>query len=226
MLLDNPNANPNGANYRYFFAELCTELPDSPTEDPDAQAQRRQRAMDALVDLVPYDYFEARLALRIVSADAHAADALRSAAAAVAAGNDEKVRQCRAQAASMARTSDSALRALLRLQAKREKQMAEMHPAAMEKAGYWFRSIEVPPAPSPEPPPPTDAEPVRTGAQIDADAKLYEVMYPDRAARIRQAGGLPPRLDFGPPEPEIAAALLRSKISENNTMRQMRDGAV
>ena len=212
MPLDNPNANPNGANYRFYFAELCTRLPEDPGEDAEAQALRQQHAMDALVDLVPYDKFEARLALRIVEADAHAADALRSAAQALHAGNDEKVRQCRAQAASMARTSDSALRTLLRMQAKREKQIAEMHPAAMEQAGYWFRSIEVPPAPAqdpPQPPPKPDPEPAPTEAQADADARLYEIMYPDRVARIRAAGGLPPRLDFGPPEPELVAALLR-----------------
>ncbi len=33
-----------------------------------------------------------------------------------------------------------------------------------------------------------------------------------RAARIREAGGLPGRLDFGPPEPEIVAALLRTRL--------------
>jgi hypothetical protein len=40
-----------------------------------------------------------------------------------------------AQAASMARQSDAALRNLLRIQATREKQEAAMHPAAMERAG-------------------------------------------------------------------------------------------
>jgi hypothetical protein len=34
-------------------------------------------------------------------------------------------------------------------------------------------------------------------------------MYPDRAERIG-AAGLPVRLDFGPPQPEIVAALLHS----------------
>jgi hypothetical protein len=34
-------------------------------------------------------------------------------------------------------------------------------------------------------------------------------MYPDRVRRIRAAGGLPPDLDFGPPEPEIVDAILR-----------------
>ena len=34
--------------------------------------------------------------------------------------------------------------------------------------------------------------------------------YPDRVARIRAARGVPPDVDFGPPEPEIIAALLRT----------------
>jgi hypothetical protein len=64
--------------------------------------------MDAMVALHPDDAFEAHPAVRIVSTGAHAADALRSAA--LAAGDPDKVRQRRAQAASMARQSDSALR--------------------------------------------------------------------------------------------------------------------
>jgi hypothetical protein len=212
MPFDTPNANPSGANYRAVFADLCSQLPELPDEDPESLADRRQRAMDALVALVPCDAFETELAIRIVATNAHAKDALRSVA--LDADNPDKVRQCRAQAASMMRASDSALRALMRLQARREKMEAAMHPATMEKAGYWFKSISVPAAPPPppdEPPPPDDAEPVHTQAQIDRDAKLYAVMYPDRAARIRQAGGLPPRLDFGPPPPEIVAALLQQR---------------
>ena len=56
---------------------------------------------------------------------------------------------------------------------------------------------------------PSDAEPERTEADIDAEAELYVVMYPDRAERIRAAGGLPVLLDFGAPGPEIVAGLLR-----------------
>ncbi len=55
-----------------------------------------------------------------------------------------------------------------------------------------------------------EPEPDRAQADIDADAKLYAAMYPDRVARIRAARGLLPDLDFGPPEPEIVAALLRT----------------
>jgi hypothetical protein len=209
MHLNTPNANPSGANYREIFADLRSQLPPLPDEAPEARTRREQRAMDAVADLTPYDAFEARLAIRVVATDAHAADALR--AAALAAGEPDTLRQCRAQAASMSRQSDAALRSLLRIQARRDKQEAEMHPAAMEKAGYWFKSVAVPPAPAAAETPPDQAEPLRTEAGSDAEAKLYAIMYPDRAARIRAAGGLPARLDFGPPEPEIVAALLQTR---------------
>jgi hypothetical protein len=80
-----------------------------------------------------------------------------------------------------------------------------MHPAAMERAGYWFHEVSVP-APTAPPVPTEDAaEPV-----IDAvaEAEHYALIYPDRAALIRAHGGLPTRLTFGPPEPDIVAALV------------------
>jgi hypothetical protein len=212
MPFDTSPTTATGANHREYFAELCRELPPVPDEDPEARATRQNSAMDAVVALHPDNAFEARLAVRIVSTDAHAADALRSAA--LAAGDPERVRQCRAQAASMARQSDAALRALLRIQATREKQEAAMHPAAMGRAGYWFKEVSAPgpdrdpgltpaqPKPEPKPAPP----------DIDAEARLYAALYPERVARIREAGGLPPRLDFGPPEPAIVAALLRGAV--------------
>ena len=212
MPFDTSPTTATGANYREYFAELCRELPPVPDEDPEARAARQNSAMDAVVALHPDNAFEARLAVRIVSTDAHAADALRSAA--LAAGDPEKVRQCRAQAASMARQSDAALRALLRIQATREKQDAAMHPAAMGRAGYWFKEVSAPapdhdPGPTPAQPKP---EPKPARPDIDAEARLYAALYPERVARIREAGGLPPRLDFGPPEPAIVAALLRGAV--------------
>jgi hypothetical protein len=212
MPFDTSPTTATGANYREYFAELCRELPPVPDEDPEARAARQNSAMDAVVALHPDNAFEARLAVRIVSTDAHAADALRSAA--LAAGDPERVRQCRAQAASMARQSDAALRALLRIQATREKQEAAMHPAAMGRAGYWFKEVSAPgpdrdPGPTPAQPKP---EPKPAPPDIDAEARLYAALYPERVARIREAGGLPPRLDFGPPEPAIVAALLRGVV--------------
>jgi len=58
------------------------------------------------------------------------------------------------------------------------------------------------------PPPPAAAESEPAHADTAAEARRYAVIYPDRAARIRAAGGLPADLDFGPPEPAIVAALL------------------
>ena len=89
--------------------------------------------MDAVLALHPEDAFEARLATLIVAMDAHAVDAL--GAAALAADDPEKPRQCRAQAASMARHSDAALRTRRRMQAERDKALAAMHPTAMGRAG-------------------------------------------------------------------------------------------
>ena len=58
-------------------------------------------------------------------------------------------------------------------------------------------------APAPQP---AEAAPAPALDEVE----LYEAMYPDRAARIRAAGGLPPDLDWGPPEPHIVAGLLRT----------------
>jgi hypothetical protein len=197
-----PPSNPSGSNYRETFAYLCSQLPPPPDDTPpEASAERERSAMDAVVALHPMDAFEARLATRIVAMDAHAADALRSAG--LFPDDPAEVRRCRAQAASMARQSDAALRTLLRLQATREKQLAETHPAAMERAGYWFRDVSVP-APEPESAPPAAAAP---SSQL-TEAELYAVMYPERAARIRAAGGLPASLDFGPPEPDLVQAIV------------------
>jgi hypothetical protein len=229
------------SNRREIFAMLCRELPPPVDATPEVRAVRDMGAMDAVEALHPMDAFEARLAVRIVAMDAHAGDGLRLAGLAV--DDPPEVRRCRAQAASMARQSNSALRTLLRMQATRDKQLAAMHPAAMERAGYWFREVSVPepaasraPADAPQPAEAQSAEArcaeVRrakaqsgepwtepTQAEIDAEAERYAVIYPDRAARIRAAGGLPVRLDFGPPEPAIVAALLRDLGGPERSVR-------
>ena len=158
-------------------------------------------AMDAVAALNPADAFEARLAARIVAMDAHAADTLRLAGLAV--NDPAEMHRCRAQAASMSRQSNAALRSLLCMQETREKQIAETHPAAMERAGYWFHEIPVA-APEPEPAPPAAPAPFD---QL-TEAERYAVIYPDRAARIRAAGGLLAAPDFGPPEPDLVDAIV------------------
>jgi hypothetical protein len=72
----------------------------------------------------------------------------------------------------MARQADATLRTLLRIKAARDKALAALQPAAMERPGYWFREITVPapaPAPSPDqarasPPWPANPSPPRPGS--------------------------------------------------------------
>jgi hypothetical protein len=80
----------------------------------------------------------------------------------------------------------------------------------MEHAGYWFREVAVPPAPEPAATEaPTDpVEPVKLRFEGMSEAEKHAIMYPDRAARIRAAGGLPAHCEFGPPEPTLVAALV------------------
>ena len=59
--------------------------------------------------------------------------------------------------------------------------------------------------PAAAPPDPVRAEPAFCDL---SEAEQYAAIYPERAARIRAHGGLPVRLDFGPPEPEIVDALV------------------
>ncbi len=220
MATDTSYPDTLAPNARAIFAELCVSLPKSAADSEEAIAARARKALDAVTALHPEDQFEADLATSIVAMRAHSMDALR--AAAQAADDPDRVRQCRAQAASMARQSDAALRTLRRIQAERDKALNAMHPAAMGRAGYWFREASVPAteqgpahAPAPETPPrpaaasATGAEPACIQPDIAADARLYAAMYPDRVRRIRAAGGLPSDLDFGPPEPEIVNAILR-----------------
>ena len=78
----------------------------------------------------------------VVAAQFQARDALRAAARCIpgpdpGTGPDpDKLRQCRAQAASMMRQADSGIRTLLRMQAERQKAETAMRPAAMQRAGY------------------------------------------------------------------------------------------
>ena len=188
------------------FSDLCLSLPKSADDTEEAITARARRAVEAVFALRPEDAFEVSLAVCIVTMNAHSMDALRGAAEAV--GDPWEKRRCRAQAVSMARQSYSALRELRRAQVQRDKAFNEGHPATLGRAGYWFKDVSVP-EPQPAAPPAPEAEPERTPADLEADVKLYVAMYPDRVARIRAAGGLPPDLDFGPPEPKIVAALLR-----------------
>lgn len=181
------------------FGTLCSLLPAPVAGTREA---REETAMAAVAALHPADAFEAQLAAQIVAADAHAKESLRLA---VQPGQQpQEIRRHRSEAVTMMRQMQGGLRILQRRQAAREKGEAAMNPGAMERAGYWFHDVSPPPTePAPAPRDATEPEP---GALTEAEQ--YAVIYPDRAARIRAAGGLPAQLDFGPPEPAIVDAVV------------------
>jgi len=119
-----PNLPPAVA--RYTFHVLVSALPLPVTGSPEDRAAREEAAIAAVAALYPADAFEGRLAARIVATDAHAMDCLRLA---VEPGIDpQDVRRRYAQASSMMRQSQSALYALQRRQAAREKAEAALYP--------------------------------------------------------------------------------------------------
>jgi hypothetical protein len=86
---------------------------------------------------------------------------------------------------TMMRQMHVALGKLERRQVTREKAEAEMQPAAMQRAGWWFREATVPAEPAPPPGPEPATPPQEFGALTEAEQ--YAVLYPERAARIRAA---------------------------------------
>jgi hypothetical protein len=192
------------------YASLCELLPPPRIDTPETRARRADAAMEAVIALHPGDACEALLAAQIIGADAHAKDCMRSAIE--PRTQPEDARRSRAQAGMMLRYMQSGLRMLKRDQAVREKLEAAMHPATMGRAGWWFRDASVPEAePADGEAPPPDAVPPAAATppeQAIADAELYAAIYPGRAASIRAYGGLPPNIDYGPPEPELVEALV------------------
>ena len=154
-----PNLPPSIV--RELFASLRESLPDPAIASPEARAAREDLAMAEIAALHPADAIEGELAVQVVAAGAWAKDCLRLPRE---YRNDlaETVR-CRAQAMTMMRQMQTALGKLERRQATREKAEAEMHPAAMQRAGWWFREVSVPAEPTP-PPEPEPAAPSQESA--------------------------------------------------------------
>jgi hypothetical protein len=212
---------------RAIYADLCTLLPPPPDDTPEARHLRDERAMTAVAHLLPENAAEAEVAVLIVAAQFQARDALRAAARCIPGPDPEtgpdpdRLRQCRAQAASMMRQADSFIRTLLRMQAERQKAETAMHPAAMQRAGYWFRSASPEPEPAPaKSPPPTPQEPPKLEYGVMTPAERIVALYPDRASSILAAGGLPARLTFPPPDPDVITELLTSNRPLVRAFRQ------
>ena len=192
-------------------------LPAPVTDTPEALAHRDNAAIAHVASLLPGNADEAHLAARVAAADAYAMDCLRLA-------HDCRVApmlflKCTAQATSMMREARGARTQLMRIQAERRKREADN---ATRDQAAWIEHCAIglmmqaqpgaapmampdppPPPPAPEPPP---ADEPRT--DLAAEADLYAIMYPRRAALIRALGGLPQPLNFGAPSPELVRAII------------------
>jgi hypothetical protein len=197
---------------REIYAELCGDLPPPSPDTPEARTARDERAMAAVAALIPENAFEAELATQIVAQVFHAKHALRDASRPNL--TVDALNNLRNQASRMDRDSQSGVRNLLRVQAERRKAEDAARPAAMERAGYWYKdSLEMAGRPlptlttQPADDAPTPDEPPTSFEQM-TPAEQFAAIYPQRAALIRAYGGLPPNIDFGAPDPDLVAAIV------------------
>jgi hypothetical protein len=196
---------------REIYAELCRSLPPPPDNTPESRAIREQHAMTSVAHLVPENAAEADLAAQIVATQFHARDALQ--AASCSGADPETVRRCRAQAASMMRQADSGIRTLLRMQAERQKAEDGARPAAMQRAGYWFRSVSPSEQAAPAEPAPAPSAPAATAPDPANPPRLeYGVMT--RAERY-----VTPSIPTAPPQSLMPAAWPRASPSRRLTPR-------
>ena len=161
--------------------------------------------------MCPVNAEEARIAARVVTADAQARDCIRHARALF---NDPiPAMKCHAQANHFMRTANAARSLLLRVQAARHKREAIQ--ATRDQDAWTITRRRGPPArrrrpaPTAPPPPPPATDDDDRFARYDA-AEQYALLYPRRAAEIRAYGGVPPTATYGPPEPETVRALIAS----------------
>ena len=205
--------------YWMLIHTLHTSLPPPPSDDPEAVARRDRDAIAQVASLLPATAAEARLAARFVAADARAHECLRLAE--LYPTDLTQVLKCNAQAATMWRQSDSALRALQRIQAARSKRDSD--PAAADQAGWTEHCAQgfmadalyggrtaIEPAPPPPEPEPTvsDGEPAPDPVN---EAEFYAALYPKRAVAIRRHGGMPSNATFPPPEDDIIHTLVTGR---------------
>ena len=198
------------AVYRTIVADLHADLPSPTLTDPALITERVHAAIGEIASMCPVNAEEARIAARVVTADAQARDCIRHARADF---NDPiPAMKCQAQANHFMRTANAARSLLLRIQAARRKR--DSVPAAREQDAWTTHAAEglllaADGHATAEPLPPPAADDDDRFARYDA-AEQYALLYPRRAAEIRAYGGVPPTAAYGPPEPEILSALIAS----------------
>ncbi len=211
-----------GTAYRQLYLTLTACLPPPPDDTPESLYDRNEAAIARTAALCPVTAAEAVFAAQAIAAAAHAEECMRLANAAdmpLAMGL-----KCTAQATSMMRQSQSAVRTLQNMQAiriKRDKEMAAAEAAAVAEhiAGssmaaqpkQTIATPDQPPQPEPAPAPEADAYAAATETPERTDEELYAILHPRRAAAIRRHGGMPPGASFAPPDDALVQALLTSR---------------
>ena len=209
-----------GDTYYQIVHNLRGLLPPPLSDTPEDLAHRDHAAIAHVASLLPGNADEAHLAARVAAADAYAMDCLRLA-------HDCRVApmlflKCTAQAACMMREARGARAQLMRIQAERHKRESDNvtrdRAAWSEHCAIGLMAQALPGAPPvamPDPPPPQpEPEPAPTcepRTDLIAEAELYAVMYPRRAALIREHGGVPDNVSFGPPADDLARTLVTGR---------------
>ena len=185
--------------YYHLVRTLRLTLPPPPTDSPDDLARRDHAAIAAIAALAPTNAAEAELAAQFVAASEQWKDCLRLTRE--RAREPNVAGKCRAQALSMMRQANSALRLLLRMQELREKREADS--AASDRAAWTeHRAIGLMAealAPAAAPPPAAAPHPAPAPAQQPEVAPLaaaeHAIPYPERAPLIRRMGQPPKATD-------------------------------
>ena len=94
-------------------------------------------------------------------------------------------------------------------------------------APWWFATQPPPashaPAADPEPAPAAPPKPARRASRacddledpprdLDAEVIYWAAVHPKRVQEIRSFGGVPPDCTYGPPDPELARAIVSSRL--------------
>jgi len=181
--------------YYHLVRTLRLTLPPPPTDSPDDLARRDHAAIAAIAALAPTNAAEAELAAQFVAASEQWKDCLRLTRE--RAREPNVAGKCRAQALSMMRQANSALRLLLRMQELREKREAD-HAASDRAAWTEHRAIGL------------MAEalsPQAAAPPTGAPAAPAPVQQPERATLIRRMGRLPDEV-CAPSDAKLVQALL------------------
>jgi len=191
--------------YWQLIRTLRLTLPPPPTDSPEDFTRRDHAAIARIAALAPANAAEAELAAQFVAASEQWKDCLRLAQ--VRAREPNVAAKCRAQALSMMRQANSALRLLLRMQEVRAKREAD-HEASDRAAWTEHRAIALmAEALSPAAAPPAGAPAAPIPPVPAPDAAPAPVQQPERAALIRRMGRLPDDA-CAPSDAKLVQALL------------------